>query len=1113
MRLMNLKSMLALLGVLLVLGCGEEPPTNDWVIEDYEVEVSRGSSVVAAIERNRRTGEVRRRPFPTAHKAPATREFEGQEINLTHVTNGLDHPAQGIGSPPIEASLAEMRRTDPTGRSRPSFGVIEVPAANGEGERPSAGYTGVNPEPSDVGTEHDAGIFFNGGEDGDFRARTENIFENPLGTLKREASSRPTTWKRATATPNASRLTVGDDTALPLKAMEASVRVDGFRARVVLDLFFENTFDKQLEGDFQLRIPDTAVPYYLAFGETTLAAPTIPGGLPTTPTDMQAHVAASWPGGKEARVVPRVTAARGYEQTVRRRVDPALLEWTGAGVFEARVFPLMPKKLHRVVVGYEVDLVPQGNDLALTIPLPKGLEDRRVNLVVPDVAARVEPVVTPTAGRYEWHNPATDAISVTIRNPGPLVLECSSPDVGALFATRITPDLPRQSVANHDRAVFLVDVSLSANPERFNTYLALMEEILQRNRTTLREFAVAFFNVETFWWRDGLQKNTPESVASLRDFANELALEGATDLGQALREVGTVSGPFDLFLLSDGSVTWGEGDAHALTAALPAECPLFAYTTGASGTDLRVLRHLSGTTGGGLFSVAEEGSLASAATAHRQRPWLIDHVALKGCSDLMLRGEPTSLYPGQSLLLVGRGAPGPDARVDLTVTREGESKVLSLPLGRRLRTPLAASTYGHVAVGRLESADVPPAEGVRAYAQHFRVVGRTCSLLMLESEEDYRRFDIKPQDDAKVVREVLAAQTAGAHRASDAESRGSPRQRFERTIDALASVTGVDSKVWDSVRSIAAKLPNEAFHVPQEALHCTQRGWSGVGTQVREQMRSGTLLYDAVVQEARGRMTRHGAGDGLKALSSLVEQRPGDMAIARDVGHTALAWGKPVHAYHLMRRVIDRRPNHLPTYVQVARCLADMGRSDLALLHFEAALLAGELPNRFGSLGRIVLLEYVRFLAEIQRGERATSLLAYAATRLTKLRKKLGFYTADIVVLLSWNTDRTDVDLHLIEPSGEHCYYQHPKTESGATLSTDVTAGMGPEMYILLAAPKGLYGVQVMKYASDFARTGVRTRAQITVYENWGRPNESVTRRSVTMTKSEELASVATIRR
>jgi hypothetical protein len=84
---------------------------------------------------------------------------------------------------------------------------------------------------------------------------------------------------------------------------------------------------------------------------------------------------------------------------------------------------------------------------------------------------------------------------------------------------------------------------------------------------------VLFFNVETFWWQEKFVANTPENVEALMNDADGLALEGATDLGRALKEAAapnwqpTGEGPApDLFLLSDGAATWGE-DRWSLLAA------------------------------------------------------------------------------------------------------------------------------------------------------------------------------------------------------------------------------------------------------------------------------------------------------------------------------------------------------------------------------------------------------------------------------------------------------------------------------------------------------------------------------------------------------------------
>ena len=55
-------------------------------------------------------------------------------------------------------------------------------------------------------------------------------------------------------------------------------------------------------------------------------------------------------------------------------------------------------------------------------------------------------------------------------------------------------DVNKQS---RSRAVFLVDTSLSANPERFGVWLQLLKALLDANRAEMREFAVGFFDIRS----------------------------------------------------------------------------------------------------------------------------------------------------------------------------------------------------------------------------------------------------------------------------------------------------------------------------------------------------------------------------------------------------------------------------------------------------------------------------------------------------------------------------------------------------------------------------------------------------------------------------------------
>lgn len=900
------------------------------------------------------------------------------------------------------------------------------------------------------------------------------------------------TWQRSGLVPNTSRLAVGDNEELPLRAMQATVRVDGFRARVVLDCVYENDRDEQLEGNFQLRLPNDASPFSLAFGETR------PKALPEA-TDALSIGAAhpdTWAAApKEARIVPRERAARAYRDVVRKQVDPALLEWSGAGVFSARVFPLLPGKFHRIVVGYEVDLLPVGDDLEYRLDLPGKIPSLLVDITVPKLAHTVDPATPAVEGRHVYENPVERTFTVRLTKPGNLILLGKDPAAGDLFAAFARPELEATSAATSTSATFLVDMSASSDPA---IWLKLLEAILERNRPSLREFNVVFFNIEAFWWRDARQANTPENVARLLADARALTPEGATDLGLALEtaarepeeEWDEVPAPSDLFLLSDGAATWGESDRHAIAKRIEGRA-LYAYATGLSGADPAMLALLARETGGAVFSVVGEAEIDAAATAHTIRPWHIEKAGMEGTTDILLAGRPTSIFPGQTLLLAGRGRPpGP---LSLTLRRGDALRTVQVPL-RTLDSDLAASAYGRIAVAQLEEIEAPEA---RSYALHFGVVGATCSLLMLEAEEDYEAYGIVPGDDAKTVREQAAADIVARELGAAATRLGDPKAAFLAWLDRLRSTPGVELDLPAQVRAAAERLPREAFDVRPERLSCACR--DGVARKD----------YDEATAEALRRREKHGAADALKALSSLVEQNPGDAVLARDVGYSAMEWGLGGEAYHLFRRVAQARPYEPLGFHTMALCLADAGKPDLALLCYEV-VRAGKWDGRYGDLRRILDLEYLRFLRGAAEDPRCLD-REHARTRLGEVAEATAPRVADLVVVIAWNTDGTDVDLHVTDPRGEECFYSHPETAIGGRLTADVTQGYGPEMFVLERAVKGAYAVRAKYFSSDRSRASARTKVYATVYEDWGRPSERMTRKVVTLAEGKEMHDLARV--
>ena len=98
----------------------------------------------------------------------------------------------------------------------------------------------------------------------------------------------------------------------------------------------------------------------------------------------------------------------------------------------------------------------------------------------------------------------------------------------------------------------------------------------------------------------------------------------------------------------------------------------------------------------------------------------------------------------------------------------------------------------------------------------------------------------------------------------------------------------------------------------------------------------------------------------------------------------------------------------------------------------------------------------------------------YSAVRFDVIRVGTG----DVQVTLSWDTD-SDVDLHVVDPSGEEIFYGNRESASGGMLDLDSNAGCAIDgvrneniTWSIGAAPQGTYIVRVDYWSScDALRT------------------------------------------
>ena len=93
-------------------------------------------------------------------------------------------------------------------------------------------------------------------------------------------------------------------------------------------------------------------------------------------------------------------------------------------------------------------------------------------------------------------------------------------------------------------------------------------------------------------------------------------------------------------------------------------------------------------------------------------------------------------------------------------------------------------------------------------------------------------------------------------------------------------------------------------------------------------------------------------------------------------------------------------------------------------------------------------------------------------------------------IVMSWDADETDIDLHVLEPNGEEAYYGNRRTAEGGFVSEDVTTGYGPEEYLKKDLERGKYKVLSNYFASHQTALTGATTVTATVYTDWATAQE-----------------------
>jgi tetratricopeptide (TPR) repeat protein len=581
-----------------------------------------------------------------------------------------------------------------------------------------------------------------------------------------------------------------------------------------------------------------------------------------------------------------------------------------------------------------------------------------------------------------------------------------------------------------------------------------------------------------------------------------LVLEGATDLSAALGKLlqpgfeilpGT---PVNVFLLSDGQITWGEPDAGTLAAQFESRSSFavrfYCYHTGIGADNAELFAALT-RRGGGVFNCFSEADIAAAAEAHRNQCFQIEHINLTGpdITDVVVAGRKSAVYPDGELIVAARAGESGPARLVLEGTYLGKPMVQEFPLESTGASELAPRGWAEIAVANLVALNEPNLDSLTvALCQQFGIASRLASFLVLENEEDYKRLNLQ-EERGKVLAggtdlgqfiETLWRQLGGL---------ASARESFLRFLARVEPrVQFKNGDPWHRIQRLLDLLKEDDFQLPESKIEGRLVRKADVSsTYLLERERDQTMI-SVYAAEARRRAEAKDADGAMRVLSSIVEEYPARADALRLVGYRLIDLKQPAQAVRLFQQVQRNRPFEPHSYRDLARSLEESGKFGLAALQYEL-VLAGTWHNRFrDSLKMVAQEEYARMMHEaVRRKDVGLELKNYFGEQIEKLG--LAQPQSDLRVTISWNTDNTDVDLWVIEPDGTKCFYQHQQTRNGGELSQDQTQGYGPERYQARRVIPGVYTVIVHYFRANPNLLGGETHVTVTVTRNAGTPQEA----------------------
>lgn len=896
--------------------------------------------------------------------------------------------------------------------------------------------------------------------------------------------------------------TAKGEQAIQTKQLHISTEISGGLAQTTVEMTFFNPNGRNLEGNLQFPLLD---------GQQ----------IASFALDIE---------GKLRPAVP-VEKARGqkiFEEIVRERVDPGLLEVTQGNNFKLRIFPIPSKGTRTVRLQYTEALARQ--DQAWNFRLPLALGERwqefTLDVLLRDQANSPQIGKQLNLGEVNFAKNGRDyALHLQKTN------FAAKGELSLKLAAKLTPQIAIQQKG--DEQFFVAEIPVSA--ARVNRPLAKRIGLLwdssgsgaKRNlEAEISELALYFKAVANAEVRltmlretatdGGVFKIVNGNWDSLRLALQKTVFDGASALSHW-----QVDQSLDEYLLVSDGLSNFDGKSFPVLASGQR---LYAINSAVSADSSR-LSAWAEASGGKLVQVNPQkpGSAAQALLTENVH---IEQISASGARDVVFEAREAQ----NGLLRVAGKLLENNATVNLKLSHNGKPQELKLIVNTQTaKHPFAANLWAQYKLRSLDADFELHRAEIGRIGKQFGIPTRETSLLVLERLEDYVRHDVAPPPELEAAVAALMQNAASKKlqkRTShldkvlaqfrarvgwwekDFPKADKPKPQEEEkkiaheqdTMPRAESERAVRSARPMAMMAAPASAPPPPPAAPKGSAANSTASAPEIGMTLKKW--TSNAPYIARLRDAKLEQTyavyldekpsyanssafyldvaelffeRGNSELAVRVLSNLAEMDLENRALLRILGLRLLQAGKADLAIPVFEKVLRLAPEEPQSLRDLALALAANKQYQAAVDKLNQ-VVESEWDVRFPDIEGIALAEM-------------NAIIATAPTPLDTSRidpRLLKNLPLDIRVVMTWDADNSDMDLWVTDPNGERCAYNFPLTYQGGRMSRDFTNGYGPEEFSLKLAKPGKYKIETNFYGNRQQVLAGATTLQVKLFAGFG---------------------------